>query len=246
METPNLIISDQDFATIMSVIGYPIVSLEDLTNNMMTRSDIENQLIFNAMLEYYKFFPLEEVQEYQVAGDFHIPFPDDKVFVVTDARVVLRTYGGAGHSSSPFMNELLIRKNQGSKYGTRNDYDFFQVRQYARMETQGVLESFKTVRTKMNFQTKTVDGFSTIQGRLKITWGRFSENFSDIPMKHNRDVVKLAQSYILAFFGSIRQQAAANLPTDVSGDNFIEMAKELREEVITRWQDYSKITVIRG
>ena len=114
------------------------------------------------------------------------------------------------------------------------------------METQGVLESFKTVRTKMNFQTKTVDGFSTIQGRLKITWGRFSENFSDIPMKHNRDVVKLAQSYILAFFCSIRQQAAANLPTDVSGDNFIEMAKELREEVITRWQDYSKITVIRG
>ena len=47
METPNLIITDQDFATIMSVIGYPIVSLEDLTNNMMTRSDIENQLIFN-------------------------------------------------------------------------------------------------------------------------------------------------------------------------------------------------------
>ena len=247
---PAIVITDEDFSNILTPIGYPIVALEDLTDRKMTREDVESQLIFPAMREYFMFFPKTDTQEYAASGSFSVAFPDLETFTVLDARVVPRTVSSAGATTSPFMNEIFIRRadsfGYGAKYGTHNDYDFFGVQQERRAETQGMLEAYRTTRVRVNKANRSVDGYCTITGRLNIIWGKYSLDFSDIPFNFNWDVIKLAQSNVLQFFGELRRQSAAQLPTDVSGDNFIEKAKELRDEVLLRWKSYTKSVILRG
>ncbi len=242
----ELTIPEQDFNVIMSAVGYPVITIDELSNKAMTRKDIEDNLIYPAMEEYYRYFPLENTQECYISGDYSIPFPDDETIGVVDARNVLRTFGGQGSPNSPFLLELMVSRARGTTYGTRNDYDFFQAKQFNRLETQGVLESVRTSKYKVNYEDRTLEGFTTVAGRLKVTWGKIGYDFSKIPFKHKRDVIRLSQAYILQFFGSILQQAAAQVPVDVSGDSFVERAEKLRDEVITRWKEFSKVVIIRG
>lgn len=118
--------------------------------------------------------------------------------------------------------------------------------QVRRAERQSLYDSNKSIKIICDKHQRALVGYSNMQVRLAITWAKYSFNFSDIPFQWKQDVVKLAQSGVLMYFGTIRQQSTAGLPVDITGDSFVEQAKQLKEEVLTKWQNYTKSVIFRG
>jgi cell division protease FtsH len=70
-------------------------------------------------------------------------------------------------------------------------------------------------------KNKKLIAYSTIGGRLNITWAKYSENGDDIKFTRLNDVLELAQSYLLTYFVNTQGMISdSSLETSVNIDGF--------------------------
>lgn len=256
---PNIIVQERYLKEILSEIGFPLIGYTDLkefADNLNDikeediKSNIANLVIFPAMREFYKWFPLSYIVEYFSEGSFDIDFPDPYIFTVLDAR--LNTSGfGTRDVTNPFVNNSVYRSMNtssvygGRMYGTNYDYDMKQARLYDRMERQSLIDMNAAFRIDVDEQNRNIRGYCNVMGKLVVTWGKYSENFSDIPLARIDEVIKLAKSNLLSFLGKIRGQQQSNLPNAFNYTLFLDNAETYRKEVLDKWKSMTKVVLLR-
>ncbi len=243
----TLTISDYDYQRILTAVGYPIINESDLG---VTEEFLKDHLILPALKEnFFKWFPITESDQYGIGTSFSIDFPDESTFGVTDVRLVVQGRG-AVRTGNPLINELNIKVKEGSyynKWDTGNDYGYAEVFEMERARAQSTVSTNKSLRKHVDYQNRKVTGYSNITGDISITWAKHSNDFENIPFKFKEDVIKLAQSMILQYFGQLRNQTIDNgLPASLDGAEFIDRADELYQEVMTKWRAYTKVVLLRN
>lgn len=238
-------ISNQDYKLIISELGYPVVSEEDLE---YSKEDIKDLFIYPALRDFYIWFPKEETQAVQIAGKFSISFPDEYTFGVIDSRLNTTASGG-GQTTSPFMNELVFNARSSSsfgKYGTPYDYGFTEARYAQRLERRAVTDFGKSYRIHVNDNDKKVEGFTNVAGELSITWAKYSNDFSNIPYRRKNEVINLAKANVLKGFAQLRGQMTASVGVEFDTRVFEDRAQKLEDEVLNKWKQKTKVVVMRG
>lgn len=262
MANINLIISDNYIHEILSSIGYPIIKLEDLAELDETAKNgvadpdkviknLKELILWPSVREFFKWFPIPYMQEFAAEDSFTLDFPTPETFTVLDVR--LNTAGfGVRDSVNPFVNNSVYRAvNNTSSYGggmwgTPYDYDMRQARLYDRMERQSLIDTNKAVRFDIDEQNRQITGFSNIMGKLVITWGLYSEDFSKIPLNRIDEVIMLSKANLLDHLGNIRGMQVSNTPNTFNYQLFLEKAKEYRSRVMDKWQSMTKVIIGRG
>lgn len=244
----DVLITDEMFQQVMMPMGYPVLSLPELSNGMLSEEQVRKILIWPALQIYFKFFPIEEQVELFAAGNFSFDFPDEWTYGVTDCRVISRPVGAPVLTTSPFANEIFFRtgKSQNSGYGSRYNYDMGALHTLQQMESQGNIESWKSLRTIVNRHNRTISGYTTTEGRLLITWAKYSNDTEKVDFHYQQDFLELAQAYVKEYFGSIDQRSTAQLPTNLNGDNLVESARATKERVLESWKAATKVIIMRN
>ena len=242
----DLIIDDKLYLRIMSCIGYPIISDDDLG---VDSDFIKDVLIYPAIVTYYKYFPKKNKQIYNISSTFSIPFPNTNVIGVVEARANNNLLGGDLRTLSPIINSLNINVStmSGTRvFGTGNDYGMFQARLYKNMERQGTVEESRTFRIDVDENNRLIEGYLNMSGLLQVTWGEMSLDTSIIPYKRQEEVITLAKANVLQYFGEVRNQGSSQLPVEMTGEGLLERAREYREKIETIWNEFTKVVIMRG
>lgn len=245
-------LSDEIYGRVMKVTGYPIITLEDLTGGQMDRQQFQDLIIKDALVEYWSWFPKRNLQEYTVVGNFEIPFPNLNVIGVLDARISQRNISGSvtGSTGNPFVDSVNITATGtggygGGVFGTKYNYGSYLSRSQQRTAYQALSDSQGVLKVDINFVDSKITGYNNTSDPISITWGEYSDTFSDIPVGHQNDVIKLMQSHVLFFFGDMRNQTADSTPVDIDGSDFVSRAEDLKKEVLEKWKNKPKIVVVR-
>jgi hypothetical protein len=241
-----LTIPEAKMKRILSLIGYPVVRLEDITGSYMTEDDVVEQLLWPALQEYWEYFPLTEKETYSFSSTFEVSFPDEQTYGVISHKFLDGTEGGK--TASPFMNSILYTRSfggGGNWYNTKRHYDMRSATMLEQSEHSSYTESQKAQKVNVDKKNRKVTGYSNVGSRLEIGWAKWSEDWSDIPFEDENDVIKLCQSNVLQFFGELRNQETGSLPTELSGDDFVSKAEDLREAVMEKWLESTRGPIIR-
>ena len=180
----SLILSDETFARVMKSMGYPIITISDLSGGLMTETQFKDIVLYDALQEYFSWFPIEDKQEYTIGTNFEIDFPSDDVYEVVDYRLVTFNNAYAGSTGSPFLDAVQTSQSSsffsGKKmYGTPYHYNFFEAASMERTARQSVVDRYRTVNLSVDTKNRKVTGYTNYQGRLNITWAKTSEDFED-------------------------------------------------------------------
>lgn len=237
-------ISTIDYNRILTVVGYPVVSEEDLE---ISKADILEFIIEPAVRQYYTWFPIRNIQSFMIGSSIgEYKFPTDATFGVLDVRLNPQNTG-YGRTSSPFLNSLNFQQNSARRYGTRNDYGFLDADIVKRSWDISRASQLRSVRFEVDANSRLLRVFSNDVGELVITWAETSDDFDEIPWNRKEEVINLAQAGLLRFLAMVRGQ----ITVDVGGTEFdtgilTERANALEEKVMTKWKALSKVVVLRG
>ncbi len=236
-------ISENDYQEILAELGYPIVAEDELE---FSPEQIKSYFIFPALREFFTWFPIKETDSQKVSGFFSIPFPDEFTYGVSDVRVA--TGHSLGRTDSPFMNEVLLKEKRGSMnmYGTRYDYGMKEASYLDRSLKQAQTNYSRVKRLDVDEYEKKVSGYSNIEGELIVVWAKYSDNFSDVPMRRKSEVINLAKSKVLKGFAMVRGQFNSDINVEFNSDVFDRRADDLEEKTLNKWKSMTKVSIIRN
>jgi hypothetical protein len=244
----ELTLPDDIYQRILTCMGYPIVSEEDLG---VTREQVEDLLILPALKNvYFKWFPKQEEDTYEISTTYDISFPDEWTWGVLDLRLNTTPYYSTIKTGNPLINEINIRDASSGGYrdmwNSGNDYGYSQVEYTERSLRQSIIDTYKAFKKSIDYQNRRVKGYTNTAGQLSIIWAKYSLDWNDVDFRQEEQVIKLAQSYILEFFGRLRDQEAGQNPADLDGGSLIDRAEALYEEVMESWKNYPRAVILRG
>jgi hypothetical protein len=198
---------------------------------------------------YFTYWPKILKEELPINQNVNIPFPNEHVYGIAQARVAL-TQNANSWSNNPFLNEILRRQvSSFSSYGRtpygRDPY----ITQAVLIKEQTEQMSYISLRKAGNFIIDTdercLKGYSNVAGVLIISWAQFFWNWDKVRFEHTEDVIKMCKVYALRFVGGIRDQSDPNTGVPMDGSSFKEEANKLEEEVlINRWEGRAPVVVL--
>lgn len=234
-------------ARILAALGDPIVSVPDdlLINDKM----VDDLFIAPAMQLYFTYWPIKLKREYQIAGAYDIPFPDDRVFGVTMARVATAE-SSASFGRSPFVNEAIMRSvSAGGGYGRtpygRDPYITAGVALKERTERMSYISLRKAGASNIDRAGRRLWGFSSVSGSLVVDWALWSRDFADVRFEHAEDFIMVCKMYALEYVGMLRGQSDPNTGVTADGSSFMEKADKIKEEIVERrWRGRTPVVVL--
>ena len=219
---PNLInITTPYLNQIKVALAYP-----DVNNLLLEDDQIKEFAVYPAMYAYFKKFPkLEYFEETLSTTESEYPFPDDETFGALQVRTVDKGYSGSSGGSYPFWETYFFNKSTASykrsNYGT--SYDFGGMgRSYIaqRQLRDSYIEDLSNLRHDIDTDNRKVIVYSSIYAKILIVWAKNSNNFSDVKFEYQRDVIDLAQAYLLQHVADVTgivSNSATELTIDTSG-----------------------------
>jgi hypothetical protein len=232
---------------ITASLGTPILDLkEDLC---IDEEMIKELFIRPAMQLYFTYWPRILKDELQINQNVNIPFPNNHVYGIAQARVALMQNANSW-SNNPFLNEILRRQVSSlSSYGRtpygRDPY----ITQATLIKEQTEQMSYISLRKAGTFiidnDERCLKGYSNVAGILIISWAQYFWDWDKIRFEHTEDVIKMCKVYALRFVGGIRDQSDPNTGVTMDGTSFKEEANKLEEEVLTnRWEGRFPVIVL--
>jgi len=232
-------ISEFDLKEIASAVGYPAVPLELLE---LSEDAIKNYSIMPTLRLYYRAFPIVERQALYVTGEFGVPFPDEWVFGVKDARISVAGRTGVKATMNPFINATFIRSSN-TKYST--DYRDYNSSLIEMVGAKTAIDTFSAKKIHVDAQNREVTGYSNSQGELIIEWAKYSDDFEDIPFIQKSEVIAVCQGALCEHLNIIRGQAMANQGVDFN-DNVFAQKIDRANEIKDKWLNRTKVVILRG
>lgn len=261
-------ISDEEYATIMQIVGYPYVPEDELE---YTREEVLRLAVLPALKSYYKVFPIisEEVKNVGAGQFTSIKFPEG-------AYGGMYWVGTGVGSGAPYMNAFGYAATEGmysytgysgTKFGRGIQYRGKAVPGYTGtygtstnrwgdMANNFVLynsvknligrDRFTRIRHDDGFY---LEGYATNGTALNITWLKVSTNWADVAYEDYDDVLTLAQANVGLLFSRLegRIRSDSNVPFDAA--TLKSDCTSMRDKVLQAWSQnsYNKIyTVKRG
>lgn len=250
-------IEDKNFHTILSATGYPVIPLELLE---YPADDIKNIIIREAMEDYFTRFPIKRETTEHVTGKFSIPFPEEEegslkeTYGVVDARVLPHVKGHT-LTGNPFHDQNLVIKGGGTynrMYDVKGKTSFAGLSNNTldamvtnRMVAGAMHNQYAGTRIIVNLEDDCVVGSTTKFGELRIRWAQSSEKFEDIPRKHQKEVIWLAQSILLKRLAMLRSQSNTGMGVDFNTQEFTKESDALERKVREKWAKRKSVVVIR-
>jgi hypothetical protein len=233
---------------ITAALGTPIL---DLAEDLLIDEEMVKELFIRpAMQLYFTYWPKLLKEETPISQNVNIPFPNDHVYGIAQARVAL-AQNASSWSNSPFLNEIMRRQvSSFSSYGLtpygRDPY----ITQATLIKEQTEQMSYISLRKAGSFTIDTdercLKGYSNVAGVLIVSWAQYFWDWDKIKFEHIEDVIKMCKVYALRFVGGIRSQSDPNTGVTMDGSSFLEQADKLEEEVLTnRWEGRVPVVVLR-
>ena len=253
----TVIISDLDLENILFEVGVPFITLEELE---YTREEILKNAVWPAMKEYFKWFPIIEmdVRPMGSGGKFEIDIPP---YAYTAQRVYLVPgFGLDTNSRNPFYMSWaqgnsgygsgaapVIGNAQSNRVRRRyTDIRGFETYILERAARQGAVNYAKRTRIRVSIQKKKIIGFANQIGNLEIEWAVNSKDWSDIPFQRQSEVRDLAKAYILRGLAMLRQQTPKDVPGILDVSSFMTRAADLEKSTLENWRSATKAVVVRS
>ena len=249
-------ISDDELNMILIEAGVPFITLSELE---YSRDQIINYMIWPAVLEYYKYFPITSVGMFPLAdSNFNIPLPAAPVFTVVHAQVIpgYPISTSQGNPILRYFDEQLMSISPRGAFSTPNlnssrrqgfvdtgSYSTFILEKAAR---QGIINYGTRRRVSVRIQAGYVKGYTTQRGVLELTWGAYSNSWTDTRMERRPEIRDLAKANILRNLGMLRMQAKSDLPGTLDYNTFLSRADVLETRVKDIWSNVSQVPLIRS
>jgi hypothetical protein len=247
-------ISDTDLNQILIEAGVPFIALSELE---YTRDQIINYMIYPAVKEYYKWFPILTIGRYPLGDtNFNIPIPS---FAFTAVRAYVNPgYPISNVQGNPlirYFDEVLMSISPRGAFATPNlnssrRQGFVDTQSYAtyileRAARQGIINYGTRTRIRIYIQQGFVIGYSTKRGVLEVEWGSMSNQWTDIPFNRQFEVRDLCKAFILRAFAMLRMQGKSDMPGTIDYNGFLTRADALEEKIITIWRESTKAVAVR-
>lgn len=245
----KIFITEEMLDEIVSEIGIPIFDWEDTPYD---KEYVKDKFIWKAMREYYRYFPIQNIEEYYISSNFELPFPNEATFNILDARLNTNAPSSGNTMVGTTIKERMLSvAGTGSSsgigmYGTPYDFGMKETYHTTRAEYNALKNSNSAFRVKVDSNNRVVKGYTNIPGRISIIWAEYSDDYSTIPFEKIEDVHNLARSNIMRAWGHLVKLQSSSTENDLDGDYLIDRADELRTEVIDRWNAITKVVIRRG
>lgn len=245
MDIGEIVISDETYQEIISVIGYPILD-PDEEDFEYTKEQIITFAIRPAMREYFKWFPKTFSEDFQISQTFSIPFPNDETYTAKNIRVNKNSLT-TGTTGNPLINSRVYKvDSQMWQWNSRYHYNMNRALNLEIAENQSQIGFTASIRHEVDKINRVVHGYSNVLGRLSITWCQVSNNFDDVNYSRIDELIKLCQGKLMLKIGMIRGQQNNNTPVDFNFDMFISEGKEYEKEVMEGWKNFSKVAMYKN
>jgi len=243
---PVINISQENLTEIMSELGFPILDFDD--DFPYTEEQVKSVAVWPAMKQYFRYWPLENIQEYSISGDFSFDFPNAETFYISDARLNNNNPSGGAISPDPFVNSMNITQYGSSSgaYGTRYNYNITTAFHSRRAEQNALRNSQRAFRIHVNEGDRKVVGYSNMTGRLMVTWAEYSFDYDSISFRRIDDVKRLVQAYLMRALGNFFLMQSSDTINEIDGDFMVSRAEELEEQIIEKWNLTTKPVLIRS
>ncbi len=237
-------INDKDYYEILSEIGYPVVTEDDLE---FTKTQIQDYFIEPALREFFIWFPKKLTQNQYITSTFEVDFPNEDVYGLLDARINT-SVTAEGATASPFINQLNFRTGgfSSNMYGTRNDYGVNEAKYLEKALNQSQQAYVRAQRIDVDEINRAVSGYTNVSGELLLIWAQKSDNFSEVPFRRKTEVIELAKSKVLKGFAMLRSQLDSDVGVSFNSQDFMSRADDLEEKVLRKWKSMSKVAIIRN
>ena len=241
-------ISDTYIDEIMSIAGHPLLTLDD-GDFELTEDQVKTFVVVPSIREYYRWFPIKNIQEYTISASFEIAFPNSDTFDIVHAN-----YNSAGDLSTPLNGNAVINARYWTKdalygpnmYCTGNSYGMENAQVLRNSLNQSYIDKYKAFRIYTDLSERKLKGYTNSPGKLSVIWAEYSSDFDDIPFNRLNDMIQLCQAKLLEQLAMIRGQANADIPNEFNVSLFEDKAADLREEVMNKWRKISKIAIQKG
>jgi hypothetical protein len=241
----SITIDEKYINEILSVAGYPVVTLEDF--EIKEKSDLIDLVIRPALREYYSFFPIILPLTYDISSsDFNIDFPTNETFDVIDARVNTLGSTYARPVGNPLVDARYWWPSRNSYGSGRYDYNTFNAYFKEKNALQSVIDTTKAIRIDVDQVNRKAYGYCNTFGKLNITWATYSNDFNAIPMIRMKEVLDLCKGYFLEKLVMIRGQQAGGLPVNFNYQLLLEKSKDLIDKTTKAWENYPKICILKS
>jgi hypothetical protein len=245
-------IDSNTFARIKAIIGYPYIS-DSLT---IDDEQIKEICLIPAFQVYYSKFPIENIEQYAIAGELSLDFPTSNTFGVKDCRVINKIAGNSQFGASNFWQLLAYKQIQGqgkpwnrSGYSTPYNFngisDLWDMRRQYFDSNQNRLNTFKY---KVDHTNRKLLSYSSLAAMLEVNWATYSYNIQNIKFTLKETFIKLAQYYLLMHFVDVGSLFTPdeNTTNRLDVDKLKTRADALYEEVKTKFNEYPTIVLLRG
>jgi len=244
---PTITIEDKWMNQIKTIIGYP-----KITQLILTDTEIKDLCIEPALREYFKKFPKRDVYEQWTSRDtvYTLAFPDAYTFGVLDARITDRRTATVGSQSS-FWELIKFQQFGGSNitlYGVKG-FNPNGLRQANLTQFQGLNAYRKTYKTEfldISTEDRELRWYTNQEGTIQIEWAKWSNDFADVKYQQIKNVIKLAQSYVLRQASDmVGIMEDTGLEIAMKPDVMITRAEKLEADVFEEWNEITDIVMIK-
>lgn len=262
----EIIIDDTNLQLIMSEIGVPFLSFDEVE---YSRETICNMCVLPALRRYYREKPIikrETKGPYAACQVVKFELPKNCTGI---RRAEFRQGGqmseGGFTSAKAFAIEqyMIGGGPQGGRFGRGVRYNkpvpgytgigaagsTQSLAMMQRAAQQAVSNYYKRVRfniEKLPDGRKIASGYTSIGGSLDIEFKYWSPDFSLVDFDDLEIVIKHAKSYVMRNIGALRTLVKTDTPGALDVSGFQNRAQTLEDEVNKYYNERPKVAVLRG
>ena len=245
----SITINEDDFSIIKSVLAYPSTD-----NLLLDDPEIKNLCIRPALRKYFTKFPIKHYETRDITSDttLAINLIDTYIYGVLDVRIVGKnTVAGSGSAFWDIVKyqNLTSPFKVSGMYGKQgyNPNSLLQQNILRKQTIASLQNTFDTVKYWIDTENSVLNIYSSVTGKLDITWAKYSDNFdTGVLYNHKEDVIKLSQAnLLLQFVDTTSMITDSSQESTINTDTLKTRAQELMEAVEKKWTEYPDVIVMR-
>lgn len=253
-------IEESDYTRILSVVGYPFITEEELE---YTREQITDLAIKPALEEYFHWLPKAYIQTETL-----VTSKETEIEAPTGAYDVLHYSVQQGGTSvgTGFVTNTILRSFYDGMYGVMNTANltgsFYgnTSPKTSSGSTGNYLVSRAATQGMINYSNRNhLDKYTNADGKLciriyslkggvaEIHWAMRTYDFNDVEFAQRNNVIEYAQANVKLLFANLRKQARGDIPGNYDYSSWVSEAEATKKDILTEWKALVKASgVIRG
>lgn len=250
----NIAQKDRNF--IYGIIGFPNINIED--TGIMDDQILDDMIIEPSLMEYYRFFPIEEINQTQITSgntSVEIDWPADTidtfVYDVKDCRLAnlmdTNIVANGADITNPIVQFRSISRSYSSgRLGSRFNYGFSEIQGSENFGNDSRLNQNNVFYNKTDHVNKKVKIYSQNPGVVQTTFARYSTDVDKIRWTSKREFLDLCRGELLLYWSNSLKRINSEFPVSFDTDQLDSDGQELVDKTLDKWRGKTKAVMMRG